>query len=324
MKKLLLYSFFIIISLSTLSTSANKIDDLNAFYKHVSALVKYPNEAKLKLIQGKNMVSFTIANGKIGKITVEHPLSTECDAEVVKVLLSYPNYKLMKAGNYALKTTFKLDGAVSPMLNNDIKAAKSYMPLEVTIVGFAPTNVKGSLKGKIDSVNVKGFNLKWRGTNGGLSGNEPLVVLNEVVVEYGGLAQINSDNIKEIVVLKDASATAAYGERGLNGVILVTTKDYVNKKASATLKLDGKTDSIKVKGYGIKLKGTQGWNAKNILVVLDDVIVEDFDMADIDPEDIKEVSVLKDASAVATYGEKAINGAIVITSKAYALKKSKK
>lgn len=70
------------------------------------------------------------------------------------------------------------------------------------------------------------------GSSGGLgirgrssinSGSSPLVILNGV--EYGGsLSTINPEDIQSVVVLKDASATALYGSRAANGVILVTTK----------------------------------------------------------------------------------------------------
>jgi TonB-dependent SusC/RagA subfamily outer membrane receptor len=41
---------------------------------------------------------------------------------------------------------------------------------------------------------------------------------------YGSLKDLSVNNIKSVDVLKDASATAAYGSRGANGVVLITTK----------------------------------------------------------------------------------------------------
>ncbi|WP_306349973.1 SusC/RagA family TonB-linked outer membrane protein [Flavobacterium sp. '19STA2R22 D10 B1'] len=61
--------------------------------------------------------------------------------------------------------------------------------------------------------------------------NDPLYVIDGVPVEYKGikggrnpLASINQNNIESITVLKDASATAIYGSRASNGVIIITTK----------------------------------------------------------------------------------------------------
>ncbi|KQR94321.1 SusC/RagA family TonB-linked outer membrane protein [Chryseobacterium sp. Leaf180] len=53
-------------------------------------------------------------------------------------------------------------------------------------------------------------------------GNDPLVILDGVPF-VGSLSDISSSDIKSIDILKDASATAIYGSRGANGVILVTT-----------------------------------------------------------------------------------------------------
>jgi TonB-linked SusC/RagA family outer membrane protein len=58
------------------------------------------------------------------------------------------------------------------------------------------------------------------GASDGLDG--PLVVVDGI--PYGGLNDINPDDIASIDILKDASATAIYGSRGAGGVILVTTK----------------------------------------------------------------------------------------------------
>ena len=61
-----------------------------------------------------------------------------------------------------------------------------------------------------------------RGT-GTINDNNPLLVIDGVPTS-SGLNQINSDDVESIQVLKDASATAIYGARGANGVIIITTK----------------------------------------------------------------------------------------------------
>jgi TonB-linked SusC/RagA family outer membrane protein len=75
-----------------------------------------------------------------------------------------------------------------------------------------------------------GFSIRIRGTNSITAGNEPLYVID-------GLAGANPENslnpsdIKSIEVLKDASATAIYGARGSNGVVLITTKQGMKNSA---------------------------------------------------------------------------------------------
>ena len=53
----------------------------------------------------------------------------------------------------------------------------------------------------------------------------------------GSIADVNPSDIESMEILKDASATAIYGSRGANGVILVTTKK--GKTGRATINYDG-------------------------------------------------------------------------------------
>lgn len=79
-------------------------------------------------------------------------------------------------------------------------------------------------------------NIRIRGISSITAGNEPLYVIDGVPIStsnvgasgayssLSSLAGLDNNNIKSITVLKDASATAQYGARGSNGVILITTK----------------------------------------------------------------------------------------------------
>jgi len=70
------------------------------------------------------------------------------------------------------------------------------------------------------------LSVRIRGTNSFLGGEEPLYVIDGMVVQISGagLAGIDPNNVKSITVLKDAGSTAIYGSRGANGVIMITTK----------------------------------------------------------------------------------------------------
>jgi iron complex outermembrane receptor protein len=77
-----------------------------------------------------------------------------------------------------------------------------------------------------------GINIRVRGGTSITSSNEPLFVVDGVPLEVGGgvsagrnpLNFLNPADISDVTVLKDASATAIYGSRGANGVVLITTK----------------------------------------------------------------------------------------------------
>ncbi|HQK39941.1 MAG TPA: SusC/RagA family TonB-linked outer membrane protein, partial [Flavobacterium alvei] len=65
--------------------------------------------------------------------------------------------------------------------------------------------------------------IRIRGGSSLLASNDPLIVVDGLPID-GGLSAINPNDIDSFSILKDASATAIYGNRGSNGVILITTK----------------------------------------------------------------------------------------------------
>lgn len=95
------------------------------------------------------------------------------------------------------------------------------------------TRISEALQGRVSGVQVENsgvpggdIRIRVRGANSVNLSNEPLYVVDGIVRE-GGLSGLNTDDIKSIQVLKDASSTAIYGSRGANGVVLVTTKTGV-------------------------------------------------------------------------------------------------
>ena len=66
-----------------------------------------------------------------------------------------------------------------------------------------------------------GIQVRVRGSNSIRGDNEPLWIINGFP---GDINMINTADIESVEVMKDASATAIYGSRGANGVILITTK----------------------------------------------------------------------------------------------------
>jgi Ca-activated chloride channel homolog len=101
-------------------------------------------------------------------------------------------------------------------------------------------NINNSLPGRVTGVfavrgvgepyNNDASKIRIRGA-GTFSGNtDPLVLVDGIpVANYNN---INQDDIKSLSILKDASSTAIYGSRGINGVMLITTKKGVQKNIS--------------------------------------------------------------------------------------------
>ena len=91
-------------------------------------------------------------------------------------------------------------------------------------------NIAQAIQGRIAGVNISQTSTKpgatmqilIRGARSLSASNDPLVVLDGIPFP-GSIGDINPNDIKSIDILKDASATAIYGSRGANGVILLTT-----------------------------------------------------------------------------------------------------
>ena len=107
-------------------------------------------------------------------------------------------------------------------------------------------NAQDMMQGKIAGVNVTsdggtpggGSTIRIRGGSSLNASNSPLIVIDGVPMDNNGvkglanpLSMVNPQDIESFNVLKDASATAIYGSRGSNGVIIITTKK--GRKGSA-------------------------------------------------------------------------------------------
>ena len=104
------------------------------------------------------------------------------------------------------------------------------------------TDISKALQGRVSGVEMSQtsskpgatMQIRIRGTRSLNASNDPLVVLDGIPFA-GSISDISTDDIKSIDILKDASATAIYGSRGANGVLLVTTnKGQKGQKAHLT------------------------------------------------------------------------------------------
>ncbi len=101
------------------------------------------------------------------------------------------------------------------------------------------TNAQDMIQGKIAGVSVTsgggtpggGADIRIRGGSSLNASNDPLIVIDGLALDNQGvkglanpLSMVNPQDIESFTVLKDASATAIYGSRGSNGVIIITTK----------------------------------------------------------------------------------------------------
>ena len=121
----------------------------------------------------------------------------------------------------------------------DAKAIEAHVSSNVAnaLAGAAPgvqiINTSGDPTSSSPTIRVRGI--------GSMSaGNSPLIVLDGMPYD-GALNSINPNDVESMTVLKDASASAIYGARGANGVVLITTKKGRNQEAE--IKFDAKWGS---------------------------------------------------------------------------------
>ncbi|MEJ7914335.1 MAG: carboxypeptidase-like regulatory domain-containing protein [Chitinophagaceae bacterium] len=96
--------------------------------------------------------------------------------------------------------------------------------------------------------------IRIRGNRSFSAGNDPLYVLDGIPLT-GGINDINPNDIESMEVLKDASATAIYGSRGANGVIIITTRRGKSSKPVVTY--DGYVGVVKPLGRVEILNGEE-------------------------------------------------------------------
>ncbi len=176
-------------------------------------------------------------------------------------VLEVPNAKVSLVFSFVgyIPQSISLDGrtTLNVALASDVTALS-----EVVVIGYG-TQARKDLTGAITSVNAKrlldkpAFNvaqaiggkvagvkimtaggqpgggtifMRIRGTNSISTNNTPLFVVDGIVGVANALTILNPSDIQAIDVLKDASATAIYGARGSNGVIMITTKRGLSGK----------------------------------------------------------------------------------------------
>lgn len=118
---------------------------------------------------------------------------------------------------YGTQRKEAVTGSVASVKGDDMRAV-------------AGSNITQSLQGRVAGVEMtqtsskpgETMQIRIRGTRSLNASNDPLIVLDGIPFA-GSLSDINPSDIKSLDILKDASATAIYGSRGANGVIIITT-----------------------------------------------------------------------------------------------------
>ena len=178
---------------------------LNACLKFLADHVAYPKEAAEKKIQGRVIVQFVVMkDGSIANARVIRSVDPLLDAEALRVIGLMPKWKpgtqRGQAVNvkFTMPITFRLD--------------KDSTDMQPALVGKV-IEISGATKEN----NQKAFHFP--------DGKEtPLVVVDGEEISVSSLEKFSSDTFESINVFKGETAINRFGEKGKNGVLLITTK----------------------------------------------------------------------------------------------------
>ena len=169
--------------------------------------------------------SHVIVFSATGFVSKEVPVGTESNLTITLIAASNELGEVVVVG-YGTQQKAATTGSIASVKAADI----TQTPI---------TNVAQGLQGRVAGLQVTQNNaapggnisVRIRGTNSINGSSEPLYIVDGIQISNGGgvnevspLSTINPNDIESVDILKDASATAIYGARGANGVVLITTK----------------------------------------------------------------------------------------------------
>ncbi len=225
-KNCLILLFFLICSLAmkaqSFSVSGTVTDDTGGPLEGATITEKGTKNAVLSNQTG--LFKLNVSSGKATLVISyvgREPLEVAVDNKAqLSIVLKSTNDKLSDVVVVGYGTVKRKDvtGAIAGISQADIQSRPVDNPLDAMQGKIAGVDVTSSERpGTIGDINI-------RGVRSLTASNSPLFVVDGIPLTTGGLENINPGDIQSIDVLKDASATAIYGSRGANGVVIITLK----------------------------------------------------------------------------------------------------
>ena len=222
--------------------------------QYVAHSLRYPAKAKAAKIEGTVFVQFIIMpSGLVGDATIKRGFDVECSAEALRVVRQMPKWLPGKQNGKAVSTEYilpiqfslekkedKRTGQADPAIFKPTGSPIGEFPTlrdvnypNQPILAVTTVSVPASTF-KIDTIPQPGLMpkpnttviIRGKGPLGQLEG-DPLYIIDGVEIPKGtpnSIVKKNPTDIESINVLKGESATSAYGEKGKDGVIIITTK----------------------------------------------------------------------------------------------------
>jgi len=183
--------------------------------------VKGTNKATASDFDGKFQISVpsngTLTVTFVGYVTVQEAVNGRTKLDI-KLRPESQNLNEVVVVGYGTQKKSVVTGSISSVKAKDLES----LPI---------TRVEQALQGRVSGVSIaanagqpgSASTIRIRGFTT-LNNNDPLWVVDGVIVDNGGIGYLNQSDIESIEVLKDGASGAIYGSRAAAGVILVTTK----------------------------------------------------------------------------------------------------
>ena len=231
-------------------TPTERIENVEQNKKIVGTITDQHGEA----IIGANVIEKGTSNGVITDVNGQFSITCAPGTTLVISYIGYETQEL-KASNQ-MKVVLREDAATLDevvvvgygyMKKSDLTGSVAQVKSD-DLLKSSPVSLEKGLQGRLTGVNVVsndgapggGISIQIRGVNSFEGSTEPLYVIdgvpmadsNDDTINFDSsapsynnvLSSLNPNDIASIEILKDASATAIYGSRGANGVVLITTK----------------------------------------------------------------------------------------------------
>ena len=196
-------------------------------------------------LTGANVFIREISRGAVTDLDGKYTIS-QVPAGRYTLVVTYIGYResraLVEVGTGSLQADFQLDAdllGLEEVVVTGVSDATSQRKLAFTVgrvsssdLDNAPaTSAAGALQGKVAGVKVISASgapgsaptIRLRGSTSLTGSQQPLIIVDGIVLD-GTLADINSEDIEAIEVIKGASAASLYGSRAANGVVQIITK----------------------------------------------------------------------------------------------------
>ena len=206
---------------------------VDAMMEYLQKELRYPESAKEKGIQGRVTVQFIIdKEGNVTNSKVTRSVDKDMDAEAIRLVKAMPKWK-------------------PGMQKGKAVAVKYTVPVVFRLEGGKTVNSQVTVSSKMSEFSVQGM-------------NNPLYIVDGKEVTSSILSALDVNKIESMTVLKNESATEVYGEKGKNGVILITLKG----RAEKSITLSNRSSVVNVPGLkGVYLNNRRAeWEDVDIFV----------------------------------------------------------